>query len=107
MSNQYTVNKNNISILPDNSILSSVAIGSGGSGGSGSLFSTINSPFRSDSYVECADIKISGQSLKTALEDINKRLLILVPDPAHLEKHEQLRAAYDQYKILEALLTSQ
>ena len=38
-----------------------------------------------------------------ALEDIQKRLAILVPDPAKLEHFAALKKAYDHYKLLEAL----
>ena len=49
------------------------------------------------------DIKIKGVSILKTLEAINKRLAILQPDPAKLEKFEALRKAYDHYKLLEAL----
>lgn len=52
------------------------------------------------------DITIKGQSLNRTLEDIQKRLAILVPDPAKLEQFEALKKAYEQYKILEALCHS-
>lgn len=43
-------------------------------------------------------------SIKESIDKINKRLSILVPDPAKLEKYESLKAAYEQYLILEALI---
>lgn len=49
------------------------------------------------------DIKIKGVSVLKTLDEINKRLAILVPDPAKLEHFEALRKAYDHYKVLEAL----
>ena len=49
------------------------------------------------------DVKIKGISIAKALEDINKRLAILVPDPAKLEHFAALKKAYDHYKVLEAL----
>lgn len=49
------------------------------------------------------DITIKGVSIVKTLEEINKRLAILVPDPAKLEHFEALRKAYDHYKVLEAL----
>jgi hypothetical protein len=49
------------------------------------------------------DIKIKGISVLKTLEAINKRLAILQPDPAKLEKFEALQKAYDHYKLLEAL----
>lgn len=49
------------------------------------------------------DITVKGISILKTLEDINKRLAILVPDPAKLEQFEALRKAYEHYKTLEAL----
>ena len=49
------------------------------------------------------DVKIKGVSIAKTLEDINKRLAILVPDPAKLEHFAALKKAYDHYKLLEAL----
>ena len=49
------------------------------------------------------DVKIKGVSITNTLEDIQKRLAILVPDPAKLEHFEALKKAYDHYKTLEAL----
>ena len=50
------------------------------------------------------DINFNGVSLKELLEKIQDRLGILVPDPKHLEKHEALRNAYENYKLIEKLL---
>jgi hypothetical protein len=49
------------------------------------------------------DIKIKGVSVLKTLDEINKRLAILVPDPDKLEHFEALKKAYDHYKVLEAL----
>ena len=49
------------------------------------------------------DIKIKGVSLAKTLEDINRRLAILVPNPEKLEHFEALKKAYEHYKLLEAL----
>ena len=49
------------------------------------------------------DVKIKGVSIAKTLDDINKRLAILVPDPAKLEHFAALKKAYDHYKLLEAL----
>jgi hypothetical protein len=49
------------------------------------------------------DVTIKGVSIAKALEDIQKRLAILVPDPAKLEHFEALKKAYEHYKTLEAL----
>lgn len=51
------------------------------------------------------DIKFKGRSLEELFSKIEDRLAILQPDPAKLEKYEALRNAYEQYKILEALIT--
>ena len=49
------------------------------------------------------DVKIKGVSIVDAIEKINKRLAILVPDPDKLEHFEALKRAYENYKTLEAL----
>lgn len=49
------------------------------------------------------DVKIKGVSIAKTLADIQKRLVILVPDPDKLEHFEALKKAYDHYKVLEAL----
>lgn len=49
------------------------------------------------------DVKIKGVSITDAIEKINKRLAILVPDPAKLDHFEALKRAYENYKTLEAL----
>lgn len=49
------------------------------------------------------DVKIKGVSIADTLETINKRLSILVPDPAKLEHFAALKKAYEHYKTLEAL----
>lgn len=49
------------------------------------------------------DVKIKGVSIAKALEDIQRRLSILVPDPAKLEHFEALKKAYEHYKMLEKL----
>ncbi len=38
------------------------------------------------------------------LERIEERLLILIPDPSKLAKYEALRRAYEEYKLMEALV---
>jgi hypothetical protein len=49
------------------------------------------------------DIKWKGRSLGDLLTTIEKRLAILVPDPAKLAHYESLQKAYQHYKTLEAL----
>jgi hypothetical protein len=49
------------------------------------------------------DVKIKGVSIAKSLDDIQRRLAILVPDPAKLEHFEALKKAYNNYKTLEAL----
>lgn len=53
---------------------------------------------------EGADVLLNGKSLKTFMEKVEERLLILQPDPAKLEKYAALRKAYDHYKLLEKLI---
>lgn len=52
------------------------------------------------------DITIKGKSLSKMLDGFEKRLAILIPDPAKLEQFEALKKAYEQYKMLEALCES-
>lgn len=70
---------------------------------------TFNSPSANPSIkcqgdIECdGEITVKGRNLSEVLDNIEKRLAILVPDPAKLEKFEALKKAYDNYKTLEAL----
>lgn len=84
----YTISTNNMNIAASNS-LSSV------------LYPSIqvsgNSTFD-------GNVTIKGVDVAKLLESIQDRLLILVPDPAKLEKYQALRTAYDHYKLLEALV---
>ena len=66
------------------------------SGSQSSLHVTGDAEFESD-------ITIKGVSIVKTLNEINKRLAILVPDPEKLEHFEALKKAYDHYKTLEAL----
>jgi len=52
------------------------------------------------------DISIDGKSLKTFMTKMEERLAILVPDPAKLEKFEALKKAYEHYKLMESLVTT-
>jgi len=112
------------SILTDNSIIS----GSGGSadtitlsglynstgtyytGGSGSAGSWNSIPSlgpltynNNITMSDEADVIIGTRSLKTFMEKVEDRLAILQPDPEKLEKFAALKAAYEHYKLLEAL----
>jgi hypothetical protein len=51
-----------------------------------------------------ADIVINGRSLMKSIDAIQERLKILEPKPELLEKYQALQAAYEHYKLLEALL---
>lgn len=70
-------------------------------------FNTPNKDLRSVLALdgENADVIINGKSLSKQMEAINERLLILEPNKELLEQYESLREAYNQYKMLEALLT--
>lgn len=52
---------------------------------------------------EGGDITIGDRSLKKFMDTMEKRLAILQPNPAKLEKFEALQKAYEHYKTLEAL----
>lgn len=51
-----------------------------------------------------ADMIVGGKSMLEFMNKVEDRLLILQPDPAKLKKYEALRNAYEQYKLVEALL---
>jgi hypothetical protein len=96
---------------PSNNIAIST-IGSSGSfltsGANGNSWTTIGSAPQSSLQVNGdanfeGDLKIKGVSIANTLETINKRLSILVPDPAKLEHFAALKKAYEHYKTLEAL----
>ena len=55
-----------------------------------------------DTNIE-GNLKVRGKDIKESLEEIEKRLSILVPDPKKLAKYEALQRAYEHYKTLEAL----
>lgn len=94
-----------------------ITISNGGSSGSGFLYSngagnswsTITAGTNTPSLHVTGeaefenDITIKGVSIIKTLNDINKRLAILVPDPEKLEHFEALKKAYDHYKMIEAL----
>ena len=100
----------NIGVGPNFNVGAIGAIGSNGSNysyttNSTGSWNTISNPGLScsgDANFE-GDVKIKGVSIAKTLEDINKRLAILVPDPAKLEHFAALKKAYDHYKLLEAL----
>ena len=80
------------------------------SSGAGNAWSTITTAGTNTPSLECSgdanfqgDLKVKGVSIAKTLEDINRRLAILVPDPAKLEHFEALKKAYEHYKMLEAL----
>lgn len=82
-----------------------ITINSNGPWSSGYVTAGTNTPslhVTGDAEFE-EDIKVKGVSILKTLEDINKRLAILVPDPEKLEHFEALKKAYDHYKTLEAL----
>ena len=53
------------------------------------------------------DINIDGKSLKNFMETLEKRLAILIPDPAKLEQFAALKKAYEHYKLMEKLCQEQ
>ena len=71
---------------------------------------TITTSFHSNPTVKVTgdasfdgDVTIKGVSIAKTLNEINRRLAILVPDPEKLEHFEALKKAYSHYKTLEAL----
>jgi len=82
-----------------------ITISNGGNWSSGYVTAGTNTPslhVTGDAEFE-EDIKVKGVSILKTLEEINKRLAILVPDPEKLEHFEALKKAYEHYKVLEAL----
>lgn len=89
-----------------------VTINTSGSGYNGSWSSINNSVLTSSAKAGLhvtsnaefdGDVKIKGVSILETLEKIEKRLMILKPDPEKLEHFEALKKAYEHYKTLEAL----
>lgn len=56
---------------------------------------------------EDADIEINGKSLAKAIQVLEERLNILVPNPKLEKEWEELKALGDQYRALEAKLKEQ
>jgi len=90
------------------SYANTITAGMGGFNGTYSISSGINygNPglkVTGDADFE-GDVTIKGKSLVKTLEAIERRLAILSPDPAKLEKYAALREAYEHYKMLEGLI---
>ena len=88
----------------------------GANGSSGSFYGNTNYTFSNITSASASnglyvtsnavfegDLTVKGVNITEMLETINKRLAILVPDPAKLEHFEALKRAYENYKTLEAL----
>lgn len=75
-------------------------VNSGPFSGTVTMPANVISSTYSSSYVTTNDI----EKIVAALAEIQERLSILVPDPEKLAKHQALKIAYDNYKIIEALL---
>lgn len=54
-----------------------------------------------------SDIFVQGKSMKAWMEGVEKRLIILEPNPDLLKKYKALEQAYEHYKTLEAILYEQ
>lgn len=76
---------------------------SAGAGSWGTVSTSVNISQDGIDLKEGADIKIGGRSLVKFMETLEERLAILQPDPEKLEKFAALKAAYEHYKLLEAL----
>jgi hypothetical protein len=106
----YTSSIYNNNISPSWGTLNSTI---GANGSSGSYYGNVNYSFSNSTTSKTlqvdgdaefdGDVKIKGVSITDAIDKINKRLAILVPDPAKLEHFEALKRAYEAYKTLEAL----
>lgn len=106
-SGTFSINNNNGTYnFPTITIGQTGAAGSNGSWGSTNpyIYTTNNTGLKVTSDAEFdGDIKWKGRSLGKMLENIEKRLAILVPDPEKLDHFEALKKAYEHYKTLEAL----
>jgi hypothetical protein len=69
----------------------------------GSTSNNVNISHNGIDLKEGTDIKIGNRSLVKFMETLEERLAILQPDPEKLEKFAALKAAYEHYKLLEAL----
>ena len=75
-----------------------------GAGWSSNTISTTVPTIKIEGTAEIdGDLTIQGHSMSEWMAAVDKRLAILVPDPAKLAHFEALRKAYDNYKMLEAL----
>ena len=54
-------------------------------------------------FITAADMILGGVSVGETLKKIQDRLSILVPDPSKLENYAALKAAYENYLLLEKL----
>lgn len=68
------------------------------------ISTSANAPLSVQGKITCSDVEVDGQSVKEMMQTINDRLLILKPDPDKIEKYEALKIAYENFKVLEAML---
>jgi hypothetical protein len=54
--------------------------------------------------ISANEVILDGIPLSKTLRDIQDRLAIITPDLEKLEKYSALKAAYEHYKMLEALI---
>ena len=81
----------------------------GGGAGSGYTWASTNSKSNGTIKLEGADadIFVQGKSMKAWMDAVERRLLILEPNPELLGKYRALEQAYEHYKTLEAILYEQ
>lgn len=72
-----------------------------------SPWATVNASTKIQLEGEDADIEINGKSLAKAIQVLEERLNILVPNPKLEKEWEELKALGDQYRALEAKLKEQ
>ena len=72
--------------------------------GAGTYTITGTTSTRSTVITDTDVIFADGTTLMGSIKKINERLNILTPDPELLAKYKALQDAYEQYKVLEALL---
>ena len=72
-----------------------------------SPWATVNASTKIQLEGEDADIEINGKSLAKAIQVLEERLNILVPNPKLEKEWEELKELGDQYRALEAKLKEQ
>jgi hypothetical protein len=93
-----------IGALSVNTILGKAMVSNGSSWSSIGTASVSNTQCNQDEIKTSVGKTIDLNDLADVIETLKKRLLILTPNFEQHEKYPMLKAAYDEYKMLEKLL---